>query len=239
VTRRLGVLPLVGVIALVVAGCATPSEAKVEGTTVHLTASGDVKLETGAYYGGNFQSGTGDITIDATDTGDRVTLLPPHDQLSIKAALNGPAGAITVEANDPMVEDPMGRWTTWWGVGLDVDHHGNSGIGTNLLPNIHSSIAAFGMGKVSVAGQVIADGVMVHIMTADNGLPGRLELDVGDPASPVPGLADGHIRAVWADYKGEVPDSLKTSRYLGGGIVLLVLVIGMLWLNVRERFVTP
>ena len=223
---------------LALAGCASPSTPKPEGTTVHLTATGDVKLEKGAYYGNDFQSATGDITIDATDTGDRVTMLPPHDQLSINATIQSPAGAVVVTATDPMVEDPMGRWTTWWGVGIDVDHHGNSGIGTNLLPNIHSAVAAFGMGKVSVGGQVIADGVMVHIMTADSGLPGRLELDVGDPASPVPGLPDGHIRALWADYQGDVPEGTKTSRYLWGGLVLLVFLIAMLWINVRERFLT-
>ena len=219
---------------IVAAGCAAPSTGTAEGTAVHLTASGDVKLEKGSYYGGQFEGATGDITIDALDTGGRVTTLPPHDQLSISATIQGPSGPIEVSAKDAMVEDPMGRWTTWWGVGIDVDHHGNSGIGTNLLPNIHSDVAAFGMGSISVGGQVVADGVPVHIMTADSGLPGRLELDVGDPIAPIAGLPDGHLRAVWADYQGDVPTSAKTTRYLGGGLVLLLLVLAMIWLNARE-----
>jgi len=237
--RGAAALLLLGFSAFALGACASPSVGKPEGVSVHLTADGDVNLETGPYYGGAFSAATGKITIDALDTGGRVTPLPPHDQLSITATIQGPTGQIDVAATEPMVEDPMGRWTTWWGVGLDVDHHGNSGIGTNMLPNIHSPVAAFGMGKVTIGGQVVADGVPVHVMTADSGLPGRLELDVGDPAAPIAGLADGHIRAVWADYEGDVPDGAKTSRYLVGGIVLLVFLIAMLWLNVRERYATP
>jgi hypothetical protein len=234
VTRSLAGFVFGAIAVAAIAGCAAPSTGKVEGTTVHLESSGDVKLETGAYYGDRFEPASGQITIDATDVGDRVTPLPPHDRLSIAATIQASAGTITVSATDPMIEDPMGRWTTWWGVGIDVDHHGQSGIGTNLLPNIHSAVAAFGMGKVSVDDQVVADGVMVHIMTAENGLPGRLELDVGDPANPIPGLPDGHVRAVWADYQGDVPSGTKTARYFGGGVVLLMLLLGMIWLNTRN-----
>lgn len=34
----------------------------------------------------------------------------------------------------------------------------------------------------------------VHSVTMDHV---RVELDVGDPTTPVPGLPDGHLRATW------------------------------------------
>jgi hypothetical protein len=64
-------------------------------------------------------------------------------------------------------------------------------------------------------------------MTAEEELPGRLELDVGDPATPVPGLPDGHLRVVWSDYTHEL-DSGKFARYCIGAFVLAALLALML-----------
>lgn len=48
-----------------------------EGTVAALSASGNVQVETGAFYSDTFGSGTGDISVEAEDMGSRVTPLPP------------------------------------------------------------------------------------------------------------------------------------------------------------------
>ncbi len=136
-----------------------------------------------AWYGDRFEAATASLDLRARDRFARVTSLEPHDILSIDASVEHPDGSTyDIEVASPMVSDPLGRHTTWWGVGLHHWHHGRSGIGTNALPPIHSEVAVFGLGELSVDNDVVATGVPVHAMTAEEGLPGRLELDVGDPA---------------------------------------------------------
>ncbi len=125
-----------------------------------------------------------------------------------------------------MVDDPLGRFETWWGVGLHRWHHGRSGIGTDKLPATFSEVAVFGIGRVSTGGQVIAAGVPVHLMTMKDPMPGRLELDVGDEAFAVPGLPDGHLRVVWDDYHGGAGQGPRRTRnLLGNGVLLGLLVL--------------
>jgi hypothetical protein len=116
-----------------------------------------------------------------------------------------------------MVDDPLGRYTTWWGVGLDVWHHGRSGIGTEQVPATHSDVAIFAVGAVTRDGTPIASGVPIHLMSMRDG---KVELDVGDPqATPLAGLPDGHLRATW-DHTDINTHSAKLPRYLFGLAVL-------------------
>ncbi|HEX8099048.1 MAG TPA: hypothetical protein VF660_02470, partial [Actinomycetota bacterium] len=184
-----------------------------------LRASGSAQVETGPPFSSHFAAGNGNITIIATDMGGRVTPLQPHDQLSITANLQAGGHAYQVVVAKPMVDDPLGRFTTWWGVGFDVWHHGKSGIGTTKLPPTHSELAAFGVGNLSVDGQLVAVGVPVHVMTMPNATEENkmLEIDVGDPAlGSLPGVPAGHLRAQWASYVGHVSKGPKTARYLIG-----------------------
>jgi hypothetical protein len=64
--------------------------------------------------------------------------------------------------------------------------------------------------------------VPVHVMTADGELPGRLELNVGDEQTPVPGLPDERLRVVWDDYSGGAEK--KSDRHLIGAAVLVILL---------------
>lgn len=68
-------------------------------------------------------------------------------------------------------------------------------------------------------------------MTAEDGLPGRLELDVGDPAAEVPGLPEGHLRVVWDDYDGGAGQGPERARNALGSVVLLGLLVLALLLN--------
>lgn len=241
--RRSLILPVLGTcivvtgIVVLIAALAIPDKSK--GAQANIKASGGAVVENGSYYSDKFQPATAQITIYAKDAGGRVSPLPPHDELNINATIQSGGHTFNVTAKDPMVADPMGQFTTWWGVGLDVWHHGLSGIGTNKLPAIHSKLAVFGMGDVKMDGQLVASGVAVHAMTAENGLPDNkhLELDVGDSRTThLPNLPAGHLRVLWDNYQGEIPGA-SSGRYIGGDIVLGVLVIAALWLNGLGNFI--
>lgn len=233
--RMAGALVLVATVAL--GGVAFASN-EPGGDDASVTASGPVQLEEGPWYGDEFTDGSASIELYARDRAARVTPLEPHDILTIEASVEHPDGSTyDVAVADPIVSDPLGRHTTWWGVGFHHWHHGRSGIGTDALPPIHSEIAVFGLGEISVDGEAIATGVPVHVMTAEHGLPGRLEMDVGDVASDVIGLPDGHLRVVWEDYEGGAGQGPKRSRNaLGSAVLMGMLALGLL-LN-REETIT-
>ncbi len=225
--RAVGALVLIGSLAL--GGVAYASN-EPGGDDASISASGAALLEQGPWYGGDFSDATARVELYARDRAARVTPLEPHDVLTIEASVTHPDGSnYNITVDDPMVSDPLGRHTTWWGVGFHHWHHGRSGIGTDALPPIHSEVAVFGLGEVSVDGELIATGVPVHAMTAEKGLPGRLELDVGDPTAEVPGLPSGHLRVVWENYDGSASQGPKRSRNaLGSAVLLGLLAMGLL-----------
>ena len=204
------------------------------GNIANIKSSGQTIVETGSFYSNQFQPGTGQISVYARDTGGgKVSPLPPHDELNIMSTIKSGGHTFDIMAMDPMVDDPLGQFTTWWGVNFNAHHHGRSGIGTDKLPNITSPLAAFGMGDVKMDGQLVAAGVSIHVMTAQKGLPHdkQLELDVGDSRmTPLPFIPSGHLRVLWNNYQGKIPNT-SAARYIGGDIVLAVLLIGALWLN--------
>ena len=231
-TRTLSAATVAVALVALVLGVTAFTTNDAHGDIAEVTASGEVQIEGGTWYGDEFESGNASIDLYVQDRAARVTPLPPHDLVDLSATVEHPDGtSYEIAATDPMVSDPLGRHTTWWGVGLHHTHHGRSGIGTDLLPPIHSEIAVFALGEVSVAGEVIAAGVPIHVMTAEEGLPGRLELDVGDPAFAIPGLPDGHLRVVWDEYSGGAGQGPKRARNTLGSAVLLGLLGLMLLAN--------
>jgi hypothetical protein len=195
------------------------------GDDAGVESRGAAIVERGAWYSDDFAGADAEMTVVAEDRGGRVTPLPPHDEVSVEARVVHPDGeTYVVVAKKPMVDDPLGRYGTWWGVGLDEWHHGESGIGSEHLPAIRSEVALFAVGDVRRGGELVAAGVPVHVMTADDGLPGRLELNVGDEATPVPGLPDERLRVVWDDFSGGGQKDPTWARYAAGTTVLTVLV---------------
>ena len=221
-------------LALFTVGAVSEQTLDQRGTRATVSASGSVQVETGPFYSDAFEPGDGQITVEAEDFGGRVTPLPPHDQLSLTATVTTDDGRFSVTVEDALVSHPLGEHTTWWGVGLHVEHHGDSGIGTDRLPSIKSELAAFGLGDVSLDGEMIATGLPVHVMTAEEGLSGdaRLELDVGREGQTVPGLPSGHLRVLWPSYQSDIENPHPT-QYAVGGLVLILLLAAMLWLLAR------
>jgi hypothetical protein len=202
------------------------------GDDAELSASGSARVERGAWYNGDFASGHAELRLHAEDRGARVTPLEPHDELTIAATIEHPDGkSYEIAVERPLVADPLGRHGTWWGVGLDVWHHGESGIGTAKLPAVRSEVAVFGVGEVRADGELVASGVPVHVMTGEDELPGRLELNVGDEQTPVVGLPDEHLRVLWDGYSGGAETTPKWTRYAVGSIVLIAVLAMLLLLN--------
>ena len=204
------------------------------GDDARVEATGRAQLERGEWYSNDFSRADAAITVVAEDRGGRVSPLPPHDEVRLEARVTHPDGeTYEIVANKPLVDDPLGRHGTWWGVGLDEWHHGESGIGSDRLPAIHSAVALFAVGEVRRDGELIAAGVPVHVMTADEGLPGRLELNVGDEATPVQGLPDDRLRVVWDDFTGGGQKDPTWARYSVGTTVLAILLVLAFLANAR------
>jgi hypothetical protein len=215
-------LVLLVVIALgILAGNKNPPS----GTPARVTSAGTAKIEQGEYYRGTLVDTTASLKLFAADRNPRVTPLEPHDSIDLTADVQGLDGTnYHIVSTAPVVEDPTGRHTTWWGVGIDVSHHGRSGIGSDRLPAIKADVAVFGLATVTANGQPLSAAIPVHVMTANKGLPGRVELDIGDIDDPIAGIPDGHLRVVWSDYTGTIDRSGHTAQYLYGIAVLGALI---------------
>ncbi|MFN2606443.1 MAG: hypothetical protein ABR511_00910 [Acidimicrobiales bacterium] len=212
----------IGTLAVAAVGAAVAPSVGPNADRASARASGAAQAETGAFYGGPLGAAQGSIILSAVDRNPRVTPLPPHDSVRLSAEFTHPDGhRYVVTADRPMVDDPLGRFTTWWGVGLDVWHHGRSGIGTSLIPATESKVAVFALGTVERDGIPVASAAPVHAMTMDGG---RMELDVGDPTFPLPGLPNGHLRVVWSGAAISTHEA-KVARYAFGVVVLAALLI--------------
>ena len=221
---RLRVLPAAAALALVAAPLVVAIPfADATGDNATLEATGAARVERGEWYSNDFGDGAAEITLQATDQGGRVTPLEPHDRVRLEARVAHPDGdSYEIAATKPLVDDPLGRHGTWWGVGLDEWHHGESGVGSEKLPAVHSEVALFAVAEVRRDGELVAGAAPIHVMTTDEPYPGRLELHVGDEQTPIVGLPDERLRVVWADYSGGAEK--KSDRHLIGTVVLVILL---------------
>lgn len=198
-----------------------------EADVATINATGQASLETGAPFSGEMTAVNATLSMTVKNRNTHRTPLNPHDQVSINAKISGEDSANTVyviEAAHAMVNDPLGRFTTWAGVGFNVWHHGRSGIGSEELPAIKSDVAVYALGDISVNGQKIASGVPVHVMNSRIPGVGGVELNFGDPEFPVPGIANGHLRVVWPNYTGGHGRVRDYARYAWGGTILIILL---------------
>jgi hypothetical protein len=202
--RQVGAAGLVPLVLFTTGLTIDPADRGVEAT---FEARGDVQLSTGA-------SGSGEIRVDATDMGGRVTPLPPHDEISIEATIDA-GDSWEVRADQPIIEDPLGERSTWWGVGFAVDYvEGDESLRADLV--------AFALGSITRNGETLAEGVPVEVVASrDEGY--GLELVVGSDTIPIPG-GDGTLEATWATFSGGAPTGPHAARYAAGAVVLIVLL---------------
>ncbi|HEX6374687.1 MAG TPA: hypothetical protein VFZ91_03095 [Allosphingosinicella sp.] len=168
------------------------------------------------------------MTVENRNT--HKTPLPPHDRIDLAASVTGADGSpYEIRATQPMVADPAGRFTTWYGIGFGKWHDGRSGIGLSSLPPTRSNVVAFALGTVTARGRIVATGVPIQV-AATTGRRRLLNLHVGDRDSPLPGTFD----VTWQDFDGGYSGSSKYARYLFGGGVLLVL-LGLTFAAARRQ----
>lgn len=223
ISARQWLATAIALVTLVALGSIAWSQAGPGRDRAEVTASGDAMVERGAYYGGDFEPASGELRLVAENRNPRVTPLPPHDRVELDAVVTHADGTeYEITVRKPLVDDPLGRFGTWWGAGFDRWHHGRSGIGSSLVPATPSPVAVFGVGDVLADGQLVATGVPVHAMTMQDG---SVEVDVGDPSIPVPFLPDGHLRVMWPSSDGASPEAPERARNAFGGGVLLVLLV--------------
>jgi hypothetical protein len=212
------------VVALVGLGVVAAGYTSTADEQATIASAGQAKAETGAYDQGELVPVEGELRLSAESRNTMNTPLPPHDRVDLTASVTHPDGTrYDIAAAQAMVSDPLGRWGTWAGVGYDRWHQGRSGIGTSDLPAVRSAVAVNALAEVRADGRLIATGVPVRAMTVPTG---GLELHVGDEASPLPMLPDGHLRVVWAERSADHSDAAELARYLlGAGLLLALLAL--------------
>lgn len=225
---------ILAIIGLAAVGFVVAPHTGAEANRATVTSTGSVRVEQGAFYQGEMIDAIGSLQMTVENHTARATPLRPHDRVDMKATINHPNGmAYEIAATQPLVRDPQGRFTTWSGVGFDVWHHGRSGIGSSLLPATHSNVGVFALGTITANRAIIAAGVPIHAMTTTRD-DGRLELNVGDPTILLPGVPDGHLRAVWPGYEGGHSGASSHARYALGSAVLIAL-LGVALIAVRSE----
>ena len=220
--RRPLVVAGVVVAGLVGLGIVVAAEGAPDDHVATVTANGSVQFGAGPDFGGPVGTGSGEFHLRAQVRNPRVTPLPPHDRVELRAALEcGGEVSYEITSDQLMITDPAGRFTTWGGVGFDKWHHGRSGVGSDAEPATRSDVIVFALADIGADGETIATGVPVHAMAVNDG---DIELHVGDPASPVPGLPDGGLRVLWQGGDVDAPESYQRSANTFGSAVLLALI---------------
>ena len=117
-------------------------------------------------FSDNFQYVSGSFELEVTDA----TLMDSPDSddgASFAATFTGPDGRErTVELLHLL---PVGREHTFFGgVATNVIIHGQTGIGSKLMPMVPTYVAFWGVGELSVEGEVVASNRVIHgMLTAD------------------------------------------------------------------------
>jgi hypothetical protein len=209
---------LVGAVGLVILGAATAGDLGPEANQVTVTSSGTATIATGENA---TRSGVADLRMTVANSSTHRTPLPPHDRVDLTATAAANGRTYEINANQAVIADPAGRFTTWSGVGFGEWHEGRSGIGLLQAPPMKSDVVAFALGEIRSNGRLVATRVPLQV-SATNADVRRLELRVGDTAA-LPGAAAIHVS--WSDFEAESSDRSKYARYLFGGGVLLVFLI--------------
>ncbi|MFN2568896.1 MAG: hypothetical protein ABR564_04770 [Candidatus Dormibacteria bacterium] len=106
------------------------------GTPASVSSSGVVNMETGDFFSNNFQAGDGDMQIRATDMGDQVTPLPPHDRLSVRAHVTSGGHTYDLDVADPWSRIPTDPTPPG---GVSASTSGTTGIAASALPSCRPS----------------------------------------------------------------------------------------------------
>ena len=232
---------LLAVAAIVLAACGPSSPRPATGLHASASASGAAKATTGSdpYDMTRTTAADGTIDVKVTDVGDRWSHLENTDLVDVHATLKIGSDAYDVTIDRAMPRHPLDRYTTWFGVALGHEQHGDTGIGTSKLPRVSPDIALWGWAHVRKNGQDIAISAPAHVMVTRGGPLKGVMLLVNDEDKGLLGAPDGYLSVSWPAVAAlSVPSTEQAWRHFGGLGALLMLFAAFLWLARTESPVT-
>jgi hypothetical protein len=235
-SRRHAVLaiPLLAIISL------TPqqADAKPRGLHAAASASGTAHRVVGPNPV-NFRSvqpAQGSISLKVVEGGNRWSHVQGRDWVELSADFVAADGRYRVVADKVMPRHPLGLYTTWNGVALNHDMHGETGIGTAKLPLMKPEISLYGWGRVWRNGQLIASMAPVHAMVSTKQPMAGIMLEVDTEEKNLRDVPGGYLTVHWPMVAGlRMPSAtLRNVQILGWiGLIGLALLFG--WLAWREE----
>jgi hypothetical protein len=89
------------------------------------------------------------------------------DSANLEAEFTDPQGNDYRVVLDHVVKPPFPGYQTDGGVMLDAVHHGSTGTGTPLMPQVWTVAALWGVGEVYVNGDLASKKQVMHLMTSE------------------------------------------------------------------------
>lgn len=223
-------LPVVALLLLVVPERA---EAKPRGLHASASASGDAHRVVGANPVdlNAAEPASGTIRIAVVEGGNRWSHVQAPDWIDLSAEFTASDGRYRVVVDKPMPRHPHGKYTTWNGVALHHEMHGDTGIGTSQLPKMKPDFSLWGWGKVWRNGQLVAAMAPVHAMVSSKGPMAGVMLEVDSEDRNLQGVRDGYLTVHWARVSGlKMPErTLRLVTWLGWAMLIgLALLFGWL-----------
>ena len=206
-----------------------PASARASGDGVRVVGPNPVDMKSA-------QPARGSITIRVVEGGNRWSHVQARDHVELVADFAAADGRYRVEVDRAMPRHPLGKYTTWNGVALNHDMHGETGIGTARLPLMKPEISLYGWGRVSRDGQLIAAMAPVHAMVSTKDPMAGVMLEVDTEDKTLRDVPDGYLTVHWPQLASlRMPDkTLRNVQILGWiGLIGLTLLFG--WLARREE----
>ncbi len=226
--RRGFLAPLVLVVALpmlaapraAMADAGLPATATASGTGMRVTGPAPVDMNSTTPIEGT-------ISVEVREMGGRWSHVQNTDAMKVIAAFTSNGTPYEVTITRAMPRHPEGWYTTWNGVVLGHEMHGNTGIGTAKLPKMAPEIALWGWAEVKRGGDVIARSAPAHVMVSTGGpMPGVM-LEVATEDKSLVAEPDGYITVVWPRVDSlALPESTIRWREGLGWTALVALTLG-------------
>ncbi len=136
--------------------------------------------------------GTGSYSFDVRDNSENDALTSEDVVENVNINYQRPNGEIFVIDNIQIIhkEDGSGDHTFYGGVGLNKEMHGNTGIGTGLMPKMLAYVTFWGVTDIKDGnGNIIAADRLIHVMVASRARTTDLKL-ITDVENDVTNQAD-------------------------------------------------
>ncbi|NHN49368.1 hypothetical protein G9464_17495 [Halostella sp. JP-L12] len=147
------------------------------------------------------------------------------DTVDLDTRFTDPAGNEYELDFDHVVQPPIPGYETGGGVITNAWHHGKTGTGSPLMPQVYTYGACWGVGNVLVDGEVVDENKVMHIMTTQTvrDQQYRIALDEEMPLAPENTIAGqvhhthGVVLPITAGPDGPVFEPVQTAFELPNG----------------------